>query len=81
MGNRLMYGNYIEGYDLVSINGQPLQLTYVATLMQNAIGSETLTSNAYASVYNIDGNLTIPNSILRIDFVSQLFLLYYFPTA
>jgi hypothetical protein len=70
MGNRLMYGNYVEGYDLVSLNGQPLQLTYIATLMQNEIGSETLTSNAYNSVYNIDGNQTVPNSLLRIDFVS-----------
>jgi hypothetical protein len=42
MGNRLMYGNYVEGYDLVSLNGQPLQLTYVANLIQDAIGSETL---------------------------------------
>jgi hypothetical protein len=70
MGNRLMYGNYVEGYDLVSTNGQPLQLTYVATLMQDEIGSETLTSTAENSVYTIDGNHPVPLSILRIDFAS-----------
>ena len=70
MGNRLMYGNYIEGYDLVSTNGQPLQLTYTATLMQNAIGSETLDSSSQNSTYTIDGNMTVPLSILRIDFAS-----------
>jgi hypothetical protein len=70
MGNRLMYGNYVEGYDLVSLNGQPLQLTYTATLMQDAIGSETLTSSAEDSVYTIDGNHPVPLSILRIDFAS-----------
>jgi hypothetical protein len=70
MGNRLMYGNYIEGYDLVSTNGQPLQLTYVAKLMQDTIGSATLDSSAQNSVYTIDGNHPVPLSILRIDFAS-----------
>jgi hypothetical protein len=70
MGNRLMYGNYIEGYDLVSTNGQPLQLTYVAKLMQDTIGSTTLDSSAQNSVYTIDGNHPVPLSILRIDFAS-----------
>ena len=70
MGNRLMYGNYIEGYDLVSTNGQPLQLTYTTKLMQNAIGSETLDSSSQNSTYTIDGNKTVPLSILRIDFAS-----------
>ena len=29
-GNRLMYGNYLEGYDLVDSNGNPTQFTYVS---------------------------------------------------
>ena len=73
MGNRLMYGNYIEGYDLVSANGQPLQLTYEAKLVEENIATETLTSTAETSVYNIDGsslNYSVLNSILRIDFAS-----------
>jgi len=73
MGNRLMYGNYIEGYDLVSLNNQPLQLTYVANLMQEEIGTETLTSTDETSVYDIDitsPNYSVPDSILRIDFAS-----------
>ena len=70
MGNRLMYGNYIEGYDLVSTNGQPLQLTYIATLMQDAVGSRALISSAEDSVYTIDGNHPVTNSILRIDFAN-----------
>ena len=68
MGNRLMYGNYVEGYDLVSLNGQPLQLTYEAKLIQDKIGSQNLDSNIQNSVYNIDGNHPVPNSVLRIDF-------------
>ena len=30
MGNRLMYGNYLEGYDLKDSNDRDIQLTYVA---------------------------------------------------
>ena len=70
MGNRIMYGNYVEGYDLVSLNGQPLQLTYEAKLIQEAIASEVLDSSAQTSVYTIDGSHSVPNSILRIDFAS-----------
>ena len=70
MGNRLMYGNYIEGYDLVSANGQPLQLTYQANLLQEEVSSETLTTNFFTSTYTIDGSYTVPLSILRIDFSS-----------
>ena len=70
MGNRIMYGNYVEGYDLVSLNGQPLQLTYEANLIQEDIASEALDSSSETSVYTIDGSHSVPDSILRIDFAS-----------
>ena len=73
MGNRIMYGNYVEGYDLVSLNGQPLQLTYEANLIQEDIASEALDSSSETSVYDIDitnPSWSVPDSILRIDFAS-----------
>ena len=73
MGNRIMYGNYVEGYDLVSLNGQPLQLTYEAKLIQEDIASEALDSDPEDSVYDIDiasPSYSVPSSILRIDFAS-----------
>jgi len=70
MGNRLMYGNYIEGYDLVSANGQPLQLTYQANLLEEGIASETLPTSFLESTYTIDFLNTVPLSQLRIDFSS-----------
>jgi len=36
MGNRIMYGNYLEGYDL-SRNGQPTELLYEANLITENI--------------------------------------------
>ena len=41
MGNRLMYGNYQEGYDLVGKSG-PTLLNYVCTLQSDEVTSETL---------------------------------------
>ena len=70
MGNRLMYGNYIEGYDLVSANGQPLQLTYEADLLEEKVASQTLTTSFLPSTYTIDGINVVPQSILRINFSS-----------
>ena len=72
MGNRLMYGNYVEGYDLVSTNGQPLQLTYIAELKQDAVGSKALITSNEDSVYTIDGNHPVTNSVLRIDFANLI---------
>lgn len=70
MGNRLMYGNYIEGYDLVSANGQPLQLTYKADLLEKKVETQILTSSFLTSTYTIDVINTVPLSALRIDFSS-----------
>ena len=42
MGNRLMYGNYIEGYDLVDELGLPIQFTYYTTLISEVIGVKSI---------------------------------------
>lgn len=39
MGNRLMYGNYLEGYDLKDSDGRDIQLTYVAEQMSETANS------------------------------------------
>jgi hypothetical protein len=39
MGNRIMYGNYLEGYDLKDVDGRDIQLTYVAE--QESAASES----------------------------------------
>jgi len=39
MGNRLMHGNYLEGYDLKDVDGRDIQLTYVAE--QESTASES----------------------------------------
>jgi len=67
MGNRLMYGNYVEGYNLIDINNQPTRLEYSASLISNVIGSTEVPDSSSSGNYQIDGALSIPNSVVFID--------------
>jgi hypothetical protein len=72
LGNRLIYGNYLEQYDLVDLNGFPLKLEYVVTLESEEIGLANLETETDTGAYSIDGGVSIPNSIIRIlDLDSQ----------
>ena len=56
MGNRLIYGNYTEGYNLIDINGAPLNLNYTVELDAKNIGGEALTtSNLVSYTYEAFG--------------------------
>jgi hypothetical protein len=70
MGNRLMYGNYVEGYDLIDSSGRPIKLEYSLSLTSEEIGSENIPTAFDDSTYTIDaieGSYTATNSVLNID--------------
>jgi len=67
MGNRLMYSNYIEGYDLIDYLGSPVNLEYSTELISSEIGFETLEIKPITGVYSIDGALTVPDSTIRVE--------------
>ena len=67
MGNRLMYGNYVEGYDLVDKNAQPIKLEYNANFITKPIGSSNVPDSTVSGDYQIDGPISVPNSIVYID--------------
>ena len=70
MGNRLIYGNYIEGYNLTSSNGEPINLDYTTTLVSKAIGLSDVTTTLSNGTYTIDttaGTQTITDSIVSLD--------------
>lgn len=70
MGNRLMFGNYVEGYDLIDKNGQPTKIEYQTTLITEVIGNTTLTDTTASGVYNIDPastGLTVADCIVNFD--------------
>ena len=67
MGNRLMYGNYVEGYDLVDKDGFPVKFQYYTELITETIGETQITDSTSAGTYNIDGAQTIPGAVFEID--------------
>lgn len=67
MGNRLMYGNYVEGYDLVDKNGNPIKLEYNAKFITEQIGATDVPDRTVSGDYSVNGPVAIPNSIVYID--------------
>lgn len=60
MGNRLFYGNYVEGYDMVDLLGNNVQLTYEADLITEAVDVQILNTAKLPSSYTV---IAIPNTI------------------
>ena len=52
MGNRIVYGNYLEGYDMLNDSGQPVKHAFNATLVQTPLD-------------NSDGNVESPEYYSR----------------
>jgi hypothetical protein len=67
MGNRLMYGNYLEGYDLIDKNGNPVKLEYTTRLQSDAIGLNLLDNSTVNANYTINGSVTVSNGLLEVD--------------
>lgn len=68
MGNRLVYGNYLEQYDIITLGGFPTKLEYTTELISKAIGLEALPDNTADGTYNVDGVNTVNNAVFFIDF-------------
>jgi hypothetical protein len=66
MGNRLVYGNYVEG-NVLSRNNVPTKLEYTLSLESQDIGLVDLESTQTDGNYSIDTNQIIPESVLNID--------------
>jgi hypothetical protein len=68
MGNRLMYGNYVEGYNLIDDLGNPIRLTYFTDLITEEIGVQTLSTLRNIGNYTFRGfDQDIPLCITTID--------------
>ncbi len=72
MGNRLMYGNYIENYNLVDKNNSPVRFEYVTELISENIGLDEVEDTFLISEYTIDGSVFISDSMLLIELESEL---------
>jgi len=71
MGNRLVYGNYLEGYDLVDADNNPTKLEYFTELETIDIGYEQIEEEFSNAAYTIDGSISIANGQLDIDLTGK----------
>jgi len=68
MGNRLMYGNYVEGYDLVDYNGNPVRFDYDLTANMDSFEPQSVDGTLSNGTYNIQGAQTIAGGVVTFDF-------------
>jgi hypothetical protein len=70
MGNRLVYGNYLEGYDLLDDNGQPAQINYGATHLRRQAGLTAIsTTVSNSTTYNFPPSVATPFTTVKFDFI------------
>ena len=72
MGNRLMYGNYVEGYDMLDNNGNPVELGYSTTLISEEINNIEINDSFDFGLYNFGAIPpvffeTIPDSVVYLE--------------
>lgn len=73
MGNRLVYGNYTDGFDLIDTNGDAVKIGYEVELISNQIQNEELTASF--SDYNFPvgpgGSTVSEDSTITIDLTGK----------
>ncbi len=72
MGNRLMFGNYTEGYDLVDENGAPINVSFQADLIQEEFGFVESTHSLDEVDYTLSGSsVLVDEAAITVSFVDQ----------
>ena len=71
MSNRLVYGNYIEGYDLKDVFNDPIQLQYSADLITGELKNTSLKSTLNSGAYTFGSIQLVPGARVNIN-LSQI---------
>lgn len=67
MGNRLVYGNYLEGYDLLDANNQKVKFTYETSLVTTDVGDKDLDTSVANGQYSWNGNYSITDAVAEVE--------------
>ena len=68
MGNRLVYANYVDGYNMVDSDGNSCQMTFEAERVSTNIETNDFTPTLVGGVqYTIDTPENIANSTISVD--------------
>ena len=68
MGNRLMYGNYVDGYDIVDENDKDIYLDYDLELISESLTADEITGTLSNFTYSIDISNVVINATATVDF-------------
>lgn len=69
MGNRIMYGNYVDGYNIHNQNNKPIAINYDISLVSEDVDYKNLETTSLEGSYNIEGStVNVEHSIYKIDF-------------
>ena len=63
-----MYGNYIDGYDIVDENGAEVYLDYDLSLVTENLSAGEIDADLDDFTYSIDGQVTVTNASVTVDF-------------
>ena len=68
MGNRIMYGNYTDGYDIASEDGIPINMDFSSELISAEIDpNEQVSSISNGVSYTIDATSSVPIDGSRVE--------------
>jgi len=67
MGNRLMYGNYVEGYDLVDKENNPVRLEFEVDQENTDFDPTEIDATKVNASYTIDGTVNVTDGKAEID--------------
>ncbi len=67
MGNRLMYGNYVDGYDITNESGQDIYLDYGLELIAEDLIIDEISATLTAFDYTIDSSKNVLNATATFD--------------
>ena len=75
MGNRLMYGNYTDGYDITNANGQDISIDFSTELLTNRVDFLELpigipSNGTSYSINPVGGSVTATNALMTFDFAT-----------
>jgi len=68
MGNRLMYGNYVDGYDVANSVGKQIDLDYDLTVISNPLSAVEIEATKSDLNYNIGISTEVEDAKITIDF-------------
>ena len=68
MGNRLMYGNYTEGFDLIDNDGNDVRFDYTTSQKSVSLSTDTIDGTLSAATYTISGTDTPADTLVSFEF-------------